>query len=200
MLELCDRLPAIDGLSLEGKIPDKPLSGDIHFKDITFSYPSRPDIRVCKNYNLDIKAGEIVALCGASGSGIVNIQILKHYFCILIIYMIFVIGKSTCANLLLRFYDPQEGELLLDGINLKEYNTRWIRSQIGYVGQEPYLFSGTIADNIADGLDTTLYQYDEKTKLEKIQAAAKLSNAHDFIMSFPLNYNTDVGSNGVSLR
>jgi ATP-binding cassette subfamily B (MDR/TAP) protein 1 len=83
---------------------------------------------VCQDYNLTIEPGECVALVGPSGS-----------------------GKSTIMNLLLRFYDPIQGQVLLDGVDIKDLNVRWLRAQIGYVGQEPVLFQGSVADNIAKG-------------------------------------------------
>lgn len=98
----------IDGLSNEGVKPDKKLEGNISLKNIEFSYPARPDIKVCKGYSLDIKKGETIALVGPSGC-----------------------GKSTIINLLLRFYDPQEGAVMVDGIDIKTLNTRWLRSQMG---------------------------------------------------------------------
>ena len=176
MLELCDRTPLIDGLSTEGVKPDCRISGRISFSDVSFCYPARPDVKVCNGFNLTIEPGETVAICGASGS-----------------------GKSTCANLLLRFYDPQEGSVTIDGLEIKTLNSRWLRNQIGYVGQEPFLFSGTIAENIGDGVDRDINGASLDNLRERVTAAAKLANAHDFIMTFPNGYDTDVGSNGVSL-
>lgn len=199
MLEVIHRKPLIDGLSNSGLKPEQKVKGEITLKDVEFAYPSRPDIQVCKGYNLSIQAGETVALVGPSGC-----------------------GKSTIINLLLRFYDPQSGSLSLDEYNIKELNIKWLRSQIGYVGQEPILFSGTIAENIAYGLNPELGipslssskrgvspESDEQKEKEKereresimqqVIAAAKLANAHDFISRFPMGYDTDVGSNGVAM-
>jgi len=111
-------------------------------------------------------------------------------------------GKSTVINLLLRFYDPQSGTITLDDNNIKDLNIKWLRSQIGYVGQEPVLFSGTIADNIAYGLDidkSKLSPAEQEKLRERIIIAAKKANAHDFIRDFPQGYDTDVGSNGVAM-
>lgn len=178
ILELCKRKPLIDALSADGKIPEGELSGNIEVRNISFAYPTRPEYQVCQDLNLSIKSGEVVAFCGASGS-----------------------GKSTLASLLLRFYDPQAGSIEIDGNNIQSLNTRWLRSQIGYVGQEPCLFSGSIYDNIADGIDWEIAKNPRNLEKEKdrVIAAAKLANAHDFIMKFPSGYSTDVGSNGVSL-
>ena len=193
LLEVINRKPLIDGLSEEGQKLEERPEGLVEFKDVVFAYPSRPDTNVCKGYNLTVAPGQSCALVGASGS-----------------------GKSTVLNLLLRFYDPQGGTITLDGRNIKDLNTRWLRSQIGYVGQEPALFSGTIADNIAYGLDIISapelsmisyrdsYPHEEVIKAkEQLHArvidAAKQANAHEFISSLPDGYETDVGSSGSSL-
>jgi ATP-binding cassette subfamily B (MDR/TAP) protein 1 len=120
----------VDGLSISGLKPPSCSRGKIELKDIFFHYPSRPEIDVCKGYSLDINPGEVVALVGPSGS-----------------------GKSTIINLLLRFYDPSSGSLFLDGQDIKSLNVRWLRSQIGYVGQEPVLFKGSVEENILWGLN-----------------------------------------------
>jgi ATP-binding cassette, subfamily B (MDR/TAP), member 1 len=178
ILELCRRKPLIDSLSTHGTVPEQPLSGNIELQHISFAYPSRPESQVCQDLNLSIRSGEVVAFCGASGS-----------------------GKSTLASLMLRFYDPQSGSIEIDGFNISSLNTRWLRSQIGYVGQEPCLFSGSIYENIADGIDweIAINPRNPATENDRVLAAAKLANAHDFITKFPLGYSTDVGSDGVSL-
>lgn len=190
MLATIRRKPLIDGLSNDGEKPTQRPRGLVELKNIVFSYPSRPNIQVCKGYNLTIPAGQSCALVGASGS-----------------------GKSTVISLLLRFYDPEGGSINLDGVDIKSLNTRWLRAQIGYVGQEPVLFSGTIADNIAYGLDVTfapeLANMESGTEAERKAAketlrnrvieAAKLANAHDFVSHLPQGYDTDVGSGGSSI-
>ena len=179
MMEIIDRKPLIDGFSEKGSKPSEKPKGNIEFKDVVFAYPSRPNINVCKGYNLSIKSGETVALVGASGC-----------------------GKSTVINLLLRFYDPQSGTITLDDNSIKDLNIKWLRSQVGYVGQEPVLFSGSIADNIAYGLDidkSKLSPPEQERLRERIIIAAKKANAHDFIREFPQGYDTDVGSNGVAM-
>lgn len=177
MKRLIDRIPEIDGLGNDGVVPvqGERSKGAVKFTDLEFCYPSRPDIPVCKKYSLDIQSGETVALVGKSGS-----------------------GKSTIVNLLMRFYDPQDGSVTLDGQNIKELNIKWLRSQIGYVSQEPVLFSGSIEDNIGYGLDEELHPRDE-TYIEKIHAAAKLANAYDFVMELPEKFDTNVGSDGTAL-
>ncbi|ETI48243.1 hypothetical protein F443_07711, partial [Phytophthora nicotianae P1569] len=109
IVELQDRQPPIDSFQEGGRRIDK-LQGKIEFKNITFRYPTRPEITVLKNYNLTIEAGQTVAFCGPSGG-----------------------GKSTCVSLIERFYDPVEGQVLLDGVDTKELNLNWLRSQIGLV-------------------------------------------------------------------
>ena len=104
IMKIIDRKPTIDGFSDIGDKPDGKPEGQIELRDITFCYPSRPNIVVCKNYNLLINSGETIALVGASGC-----------------------GKSTIINLLLRFYDPLEGDIFLDGHSLKSLNIRWLR-------------------------------------------------------------------------
>jgi len=122
-------LPAynIDAFSDEGLKPTN-IKGNISFKDVVFTYPTRPDNRVLKGLNLEIEAGKTVALVGPSGG-----------------------GKSTTVALLERFYDPLSGTIELDGINLKDINVHHLRSLIGYVGQEPILFATSIAANIKYG-------------------------------------------------
>eukprot|EP01035_Chromulina_nebulosa_P018834 gene18834-24615_t len=183
LFDVINRKPLIDGLSSDGIIPQnsKEIKGQIELKKIEFAYPSRPNLIVCKGYDLVINSGETVALVGPSGC-----------------------GKSTVINLLLRFYDPQGGSVLLDGMDIKTLNTRWLRSKIGYVGQEPVLFSGTIADNIAYGIDKELIKSEggslsPETLHDMVVTAAKQANAHEFIMSFPDGYQTDVGSNGIAM-
>jgi ATP-binding cassette subfamily B (MDR/TAP) protein 1 len=181
MMDVINRKPLIDSFSEEGLKPDKKsLKGRLELRNVSFSYPSRPNIEICKDYSVVVNPGESIALVGKSGC-----------------------GKSTIVNLLLRFYDPQQGQVVLDDFDIKSLNIRWLRSNFGYVGQEPVLFSGSILDNIAYGIDAqnlpsdangnTLSSEDIK---KRVIEAAKQANAHDFIMSFPNNYNTDVGSNG----
>lgn len=127
LIELLERKSIIS--TLGGKILDKPLSGDIQFQNVSFSYPSRESTWVLKNFSLNIPKCMVVAIVGASGS-----------------------GKSTVAWLLLRLYDPNMGTILLDGYDLKSLDPVWVKSQISIVSQEPVLFSGTIRENILYGV------------------------------------------------
>ncbi|KAG7392512.1 ABC transporter B member 10 [Phytophthora pseudosyringae] len=168
IFSLRDRRLPIDSFQEDGLRPDS-VMGKIEFKDVLFRYPTRPEVTVLKNYNLTIEAGETVAFCGPSGG-----------------------GKSTCVALLERFYDPVRGQVFLDGVDLKQLNVRWLRRQLGLVGQEPTLFIGTIAENITYGLD-------EMPNMEEIEEVAKMANAHDFITHFPDGYETQVGMKGEQL-
>ncbi|POM61462.1 Multidrug resistance protein ABC Superfamily, partial [Phytophthora palmivora] len=151
-------------------VGDKPDScvGRIQALGVNFTYPSRPDVQILNDYNVTIEPGQTVAFVGASGG-----------------------GKSTLISLLERFYDPQEGTILLDGRDVKTLNVKWLRSQIGLVSQEPVLFATTIFENIAAG--------GNGITRDEVVAAAKLANAHTFIMSLPEQYDTLVGEKGVSL-
>lgn len=125
--QMIKRVPKIDSDNLEGKTLDN-VSGVVEFKNVKFSYPSRPDSIICRNLSLTIPARKIVALVGASGS-----------------------GKSTVLSLLQRFYDPIDGKILLDGVAINKLQLRWLRSQMAVVSQEPSLFSTTIKENILFG-------------------------------------------------
>ncbi|TMW55364.1 hypothetical protein Poli38472_013255 [Pythium oligandrum] len=163
-----DRSLPIDSFDESGGRPGV-VEGKIEFRDITFRYPTRPEVTVLRHYNLTIEAGQTVAFCGPSGG-----------------------GKSTCISLIERFYDPVCGQVLLDGRDLKSLNVQWLRHQIGLVGQEPTLFAGTIAENVGFGLE-------DKPSQESIESAARMANAHDFIMHFPNGYETQVGAKGEML-
>nr|AJG01604.1 ATP-binding cassette sub-family B MDR/TAP member 1 [Dreissena polymorpha] len=159
--------PPIDSYSTEGKKLDN-FQGNVQIRGVHFRYPSRPEAKILYGVNLQIKRGQTVALVGSSGC-----------------------GKSTIVQLLQRFYDPEEGQILIDGVNLKDINLKWWRENIGIVSQEPVLFGTTIEENIRYGhLDVTK---------EDIEQAAKMANAHDFIMDLPQKYETLVGERGAQL-
>jgi len=169
LFSLLESEPTIDAFSDEGKTLDS-VSGTIEVRDVKFAYPSAPDHLVCKGYSLSIPAGQTVALCGPSGS-----------------------GKSTIIQLIERFYDPQSGAVLLDGVDIKELNVRWLRAQLGLVSQEPVLFQGTVAQNIAYGKATAASQ-------QEIEEAATMANAHTFItQNLGEGYATEVGLKGGKL-
>ncbi|GLE06656.1 hypothetical protein PINS_up016050 [Pythium insidiosum] len=168
IMELVQRPLPIDALSDTGLQLDK-VEGRITFEDISFCYPTRPDIAVLRHYNLTIEAGETVAFCGPSGG-----------------------GKSTCISLIERFYDPVKGRVTLDGHDIRTLHLQWLRAQIGLVGQEPTLFIGTIAENIAYGLASP-------PSRAEVEEAARMANAHAFITQFPDGYDTQVGMKGEKL-
>jgi ATP-binding cassette subfamily B (MDR/TAP) protein 1 len=153
MFETIERKPEIDAYDTKGKILDD-IRGDIELRDVYFCYPSRPDEQIFDGFSLSIASGTTAALVGQSGS-----------------------GKSTVISLIERFYDPLAGEVLIDGINLKEFQLKWIREKIGLVSQEPVLFTSSIKDNIAYGKDGAT--------TEEIKAAADLANAAKFIDKLP---------------
>lgn len=167
------------------------VRGNIEFKNVTFSYPSRPDVIIFRDFSIFFPAGKTVAVVGGSGS-----------------------GKSTVVSLIERFYDPSQGkfykpllilnelericvsetnwfctyertgEILLDSVDIKTLQLRWLRNQMGLVNQEPALFATTILENI-------FYGKPDATMAE-VEAAASAANAHSFITLLPNGYNTQV--------
>uniref|UniRef100_A0A8C4WUK3 ATP binding cassette subfamily B member 4 n=1 Tax=Gopherus evgoodei TaxID=1825980 RepID=A0A8C4WUK3_9SAUR len=166
---LFERAPLIDSYSEEGLKPNI-FGGNIAFKKVMFNYPTRPDVQVLQGLNINVEKGQTLALVGSSGC-----------------------GKSTVVQLLERFYDPLDGELLLDGLNAKALNIQWLRAQIGIVSQEPILFDCSIAENIAYGDNS------REVSSEEIVNAARAANIHSFIDSLPNKYNTCVGDKGTQL-
>ncbi|XP_076890413.1 ABC transporter B family member 19-like [Bidens hawaiensis] len=167
VFEVIDRIPAIDPYSTTGRKP-KSVRGSLELKSISFAYPSRPSVPILNDLNLVIPSQRISALVGASGA-----------------------GKSTIFALLERFYDPNEGLVLLDGQDIRSLQVKWLRSQMGMVGQEPVLFADTIIENILMGKENA-------TKKEAIDACIAV-NAHKFITDLPLGYDTQVGEKGTQL-
>jgi len=167
IMEVIQRVPKIDSDNMDGQILENVL-GEVEFRNVEFAYPSRPETPVFQSFNLKIPSGLTVALVGGSGS-----------------------GKSTVIALLQRFYDPQEGEICVDGVAIDKLQLKWLRSQMGLVSQEPALFDTSIKENILFGK--------EDADMEEIIAAAKASNAHNFISQLPQGYDTQVGERGVQM-
>ncbi len=164
MFEVLDMIPEV--MEAREPVVKDSFDGDIEFKNVSFHYnPNRP---ILKDVNIKIHAGDNIGLVGHTGS-----------------------GKSTIANLITRMYDPVSGQILMDGIDLKDIKVSSIRKNIAIVSQEIFLFRGTIADNIR-------YARPEAT-MEEVIAAARAANAHDFIVRLPEGYETEVGSGSRSL-
>ena len=153
------------------------MNGEISFEDVRFNYPSRPSVKVLKGLSITFRAGKTAALVGASGS-----------------------GKSTVISLVERFYDPLFGTVRFDGINVKDLNVKWLRTQIGLVSQEPTLFATTIRGNVEHGLIGTKHEHaSPEEKLALVKEACIKSNADGFISKLPNGYDTLVGERGLLL-
>jgi ATP-binding cassette subfamily B protein len=150
-----------------GQQISKPISGNWEFKNVSFTYPGS-DREILKQITFEIKSGESVALLGTTGS-----------------------GKSSLAQLMARFYDPSSGDLLLDGVSLKDWDIKHVRKALAYVPQDVFLFSTTIADNISFGQDGM--------STEQIMQAAKMADVYENIMEFPDQFETILGERGVTL-
>ncbi|PNY14952.1 ABC transporter B family member 19-like protein, partial [Trifolium pratense] len=166
--DVINRKPLIGNDGRKTRKVDRSKAFKIEFKMVTFAYPSRPEITVLRNFCLKVKGGSTVALVGPSGS-----------------------GKSTVVWLTQRFYDPDQGNVMMSGVDLREIDVKWLRRQIGLVGQEPALFAGSIRENIAFG--------DQSASWAEIEAAAMEAYIHKFISGLPQGYETQVGESGVQL-
>ncbi|XP_004295414.1 PREDICTED: ABC transporter B family member 9 [Fragaria vesca subsp. vesca] len=168
IFQILDSKPKIDSSSNAG-ITLPSITGEIDVEHVSFRYPTRPDVQIFRDICLKFPPGKTVALVGVSGS-----------------------GKSTIIGLIERFYDPDTGRILLDGVEIHKFKINWLRQQIGLVGQEPILFNESIRTNIAYGKQGNATE-------EEIIAATTASNAHNFISSLPQGYDTSVGERGVQL-
>jgi ABC-type multidrug transport system fused ATPase/permease subunit len=167
VFEILDEKPEdLDITSAQTNI--KRVEGNVEFKDVAFTYPSRKEIQVLKNINLTAKKGETIAIVGPSGS-----------------------GKSTLIGLLLRFYDPEKGTLLIDGKDAKSYSLTELRNNMAMVPQDVILFGGSIRENIAYGKPSAT--------IAEIVEAARKANALEFIDTFPEKFETLVGERGIKL-
>ncbi|PVU97356.1 hypothetical protein BB559_002055, partial [Furculomyces boomerangus] len=164
VFEIIDRESPIDALDTESGIKVDGFKGEIEIENITFSYPTRTEVKALNKFSIKIRPGEKVALVGGSGC-----------------------GKSTIISLIQRFYDPLEGSVKIDGVDIREYNVASLRQNIGLVSQEPVLFDTSIYQNIAWGakdFDTN------PPSLEQVIQACKDANIHKFIDSLPQKYET----------
>jgi ATP-binding cassette subfamily B protein len=164
VFEILDTPPTIFSRSDPVRLPR--VEGRVTFNKVTFSYDGIK--RVLQDVSFDVAPGEMIGLAGPSGG-----------------------GKTTLINLICRFYDVQQGGILVDGHDIRDLDVHELRSQVGIVLQEPFLFSGTIAANIAYG--------NEEAERDTILTASKAANAHDFIVGFPDGYDTVVGERGQTL-
>ncbi|XP_041008594.1 ABC transporter B family member 26, chloroplastic-like isoform X1 [Juglans microcarpa x Juglans regia] len=166
VFQLMDLLPSDQFLSKGVKL--QRVMGNIRFVNVSFHYPSRLMVPILEDINISVQASEVVAIVGLSGS-----------------------GKSTIVNLLLRLYEPINGQIYIDGLPLRELDIRWLRQKVGFVGQEPHLFHMDIKSNIRYGCSRHVEQ-------EDIERAAKQAYAHEFISSLPAGYDTLVDDNLLS--
>lgn len=164
VFEVMDEVPDVKEKVNANKLPR--VKGEVEFKGISFSY--NDEIKILKNINLKVNPGETVAFVGATG-----------------------VGKSTIASLLNRFYDPQNGSILMDGIDIKDVTLKSLRDNISMVLQDTFLFNGTIYENI-------VYGWKEATR-NQVLAASKAANAHNFIENLEDGYDTIIGERGVRL-
>jgi ABC-type multidrug transport system fused ATPase/permease subunit len=152
--------------NMPGAVKVDRAQGRVTFEDVSFSYTERAD--TLKNVSLDVQPGDVIGLVGPTGA-----------------------GKTTLVSLIPRFYDPEQGRILLDGRDISTLTLKSLRRQVSIVLQEPLLFSGTIADNIRYGrLDATE---------DEVRIAARAANIHEFIVGLPQKYETQVGERGVQL-
>ncbi|KAJ8774126.1 hypothetical protein K2173_009557 [Erythroxylum novogranatense] len=165
--EIIDRIPDIDPYSSQGGRLSR-VRGKIELKNVTFAYPSRPDAIILHSLSLAIPSAKTLALVGASGG-----------------------GKSTVFSLIERFYNPIKGTITLDGHDISTLQVKWLRDQIGMVGQEPILFATSILENVMMGKENA-------TQKEAINACI-VANAHNFISSLPQGYDTQAGNKGTQL-
>ena len=168
VFELIDRKPNIQN---NGIVTPGEVLGEVRFENVSFAYPTRPDITVLDNVSFSVTPGEVIALVGPSGG-----------------------GKSTCISLLEHFYEPTSGEVLIDSIPVKNLEHKYLHSKVALVGQEPVLFARSVKENIAYGLDSG-GEIDQSL----VENVSQLANAHSFISDMPEGYDTETGEKGLQL-
>eukprot|EP00930_Biecheleria_cincta_P058788 TRINITY_DN4458_c0_g1_i1.p1 TRINITY_DN4458_c0_g1~~TRINITY_DN4458_c0_g1_i1.p1 ORF type:complete len:840 (+),score=135.71 TRINITY_DN4458_c0_g1_i1:61-2580(+) len=183
VFQLIEREPEVPSDGEAGAVPTK-VQGALRLRDVHFSYPARPNVQILKGLDLDIEAGQTVALVGPSGN-----------------------GKSTVVGLVKRLYKAQRGQVLLDDIDVWRYPHAYLHRVISIVSQEPVLYARSIRDNIAFGIEnprqvageTLPATPDSLIQDSEIEEFSKKANAHDFVMDMPKRYDTEVGERGVQL-
>lgn len=166
---IVDRVPEIDARNESGIKPTS-IKGETTFENVEFAYPTRPVDQILRGLDIEAKPGQTVALVGPSGC-----------------------GKSTTVSLIERYYDVLAGSVKVESNDVREWNLSTLRKSMAVVGQEPVIFDGTIAQNIAYGLP------DRTATMDEIIAAAKLANIYDTAMALPAGFDTQVGEKGSSL-
>ena len=166
--EVLDTKPAIvDGHAKDG---EKGVEGEVEFRNVSFKYPGATDY-VLKNISFKAKKGETVAFIGSTGS-----------------------GKSTLINLIPRFYDTTEGEVLVNGINVKEYIQEALYNKIGYVSQKAVMFRGTVSSNVSYGENGK-----KKAVAEEIKSAIRIAQGSDFVEKMEMQYDSDISQGGANV-
>ena len=168
VFELIDRRPKIQN---DGIVHPSEVLGEVRFENVSFAYPTRPDILVLDKVSFSVTPGEVIALVGPSGG-----------------------GKSTCISLLEHFYEPTSGEVLIDSIPVKNFEHKYLHSKVTLVGQEPVLFARSIKENIAYGV-----RNDGEIDQTLVEHVSHLANAHSFISDLPEGYDTETGEKGLQL-
>ncbi|KAK3638408.1 hypothetical protein LTR56_013048 [Elasticomyces elasticus] len=169
LFEIIDKPSLLDPLSSDGEQPTT-CTGEIEIRNLNFAYPARPGVPVLQNLSLRIPAGKTTALVGPSGC-----------------------GKSTIVALLERWYQPTSGQIIMDNHDIADLNTRWLRSNLRLVQQEPTLFQGTVAQNVAKGFVDKQVALPEESRMRLIEKACMDADAHDFIQRLPEGYHTQLG-------
>lgn len=170
LFQTIDKESKLDSMSSYGETRVE-VTGHISLQNVTFAYPSRPTVKILDNLTIEFEAGKTTAIVGSSGA-----------------------GKSTILALITRFFDPLAGTILLDGNPINKLNIRWLRSHIGFVQQEPVLFSDTIFTNVCHGFfGTAMDILPEQDKRSLVEKACKEAFAHRFIQDLPDKYDTQVG-------
>ncbi|MFT8650120.1 MAG: ABC transporter ATP-binding protein [Bifidobacterium psychraerophilum] len=172
ILEVLDTKPSIiDGTRSEGLDGQ---SGLVEFRDVSFAYPDAQD-KVLENVNFTVSKGQTMAFIGSTGS-----------------------GKTTLVNLLMRFYDPSSGEILVDGVNIRDYRLKSLRGKIGYVPQQSVMFRGTVTSNVAYG-DKAINAASTEQTLEDVKHASSVAQATEFIEGLPESYDAPIAQGGSNL-